>query len=48
VAGSSFQEGTDSTLVRIGRVEFRLRVDPAGRILGGAIPSQSLMVTRTP
>jgi hypothetical protein len=48
VDGSVVREGTDSTLVRIGRVEFRLRVDPAGRILGGAIPTQSLMVTRTP
>lgn len=38
----------DSTAVRLGAVEFRLQVDPAGRIMGGAIPSQSLVVSRSP
>lgn len=37
----------DSTLVRLGTVEFRLRVDPVGRILGGTVPSQGLVITRT-
>jgi hypothetical protein len=37
----------DSASVRIGSVEFRLRVDPAGRILGGAVPAQGLVITRT-
>ncbi|HWA57617.1 MAG TPA: hypothetical protein VG692_10205 [Gemmatimonadales bacterium] len=36
----------DSALVRIGTVEFRLHVDPAGRILGGSVPSQGLQITR--
>jgi hypothetical protein len=38
----------DSAAVRLGSVEFRLQIDPAGRIMGGAIPSQSLVVSRSP
>lgn len=38
--------GPDSTAVAIGTVEFRLRVDADGRILGGAIPSQGLLILR--
>jgi hypothetical protein len=37
----------DSSVVRIGSVEYRLHVDPAGRVLGGAVPAQGLLITRT-
>jgi hypothetical protein len=37
----------DSSAVRIGPVEFRLKVDPVGRILGGAVPSQGVWILRT-
>jgi hypothetical protein len=30
----------------IGSVEFRLRVDAAGRVLGGTIPAQQLVAER--
>jgi hypothetical protein len=30
----------------IGDVEFRLKVDPEGRVLGGAIPKQDVVVDR--
>jgi len=36
----------DSAAVRIGNIEFRVRVDAAGRILGGTVPSQGLVITR--
>jgi hypothetical protein len=39
--------GGDSLVVAIGNVEFRLRVDPAGRLLGGRIPAQDVEVERT-
>lgn len=38
--------GTDSLTVAIGSVEFHLKVDPAGRVLGGSIPSQEVVVER--
>jgi len=38
--------GPDSMSVTIGTVVFRLRVDASGRILGGAIPSQGLVILR--
>jgi hypothetical protein len=38
--------GADSISVAIGSVEFHLRVDPAGRLLGGTIPSQQLVAER--
>jgi hypothetical protein len=38
--------GPDSSAITIGNVEFRLRVDPDGRILGGAVPSQRLLILR--
>lgn len=46
VTGMVSRVGPDSALVRIGTVEFRLRVDGDGRILGGAVPSQGLRITR--
>jgi hypothetical protein len=39
--------GSDSVAVGIGTVEFRLLVDPEGRLLGGGIPAQNLIVERT-
>lgn len=38
--------GTDSLALDIGKVEYRLRVDRTGRVLGGAIPSQNVFVER--
>ena len=46
VTGMVSRVGTDSASVRIGTVEFRLSVDSDGRILGGAVPSQGLRITR--
>ncbi len=46
VTGMVSRIGTDSAAVRIGSVEFRLNVDGDGRILGGAVPSQGLRITR--
>jgi hypothetical protein len=36
----------DSLRVTIGFVEYHLRVDPEGRILGGAAPAQGITLTR--
>jgi hypothetical protein len=47
VTGTVRHLGADSSAVRIGTVEFRLRVDSTGRILGGAVPGQGLVITRT-
>ena len=38
--------GADSVALALGTVEFRLRVDSSGRVLGGAIPSQQLVAER--
>jgi hypothetical protein len=38
--------GSDSLALDIGKVEYRLRVDRTGRVLGGAIPSQNVFVER--
>lgn len=38
--------GTDSLNLDLGDVEFHLRVDAAGRVLGGRIPKQDLVVDR--
>jgi hypothetical protein len=38
--------GTDSLSMAIGSVEFHLRVDEAGRVLGGTIPAQQLVAER--
>jgi hypothetical protein len=38
--------GADSLLLAIGKVEYRLRVDQAGRVLGGRIPAQDVVVGR--
>jgi hypothetical protein len=38
--------GKDSVAIDIGNVDFRLKVDEKGRVLGGAIPSQNVLVER--
>jgi hypothetical protein len=38
--------GADSLTLAIGSVEFHLRVDAAGRVLGGTIPAQQLVAER--
>jgi hypothetical protein len=38
--------GTDSLTLAIGAVEYHLRVDGGGRLLGARIPSQNLVVER--
>jgi hypothetical protein len=40
--------GSDSVSMAIGTVEFRLRVDAAGHLLGGRIPAQNVVVDRLP
>jgi hypothetical protein len=47
VTGTVRHLGADSSVVRISTVEFRLQVDSAGRILGGVVPGQGLVITRT-
>ena len=38
--------GADSLALAIGSVEFHLRVDDAGRVLGGRIPAQEVVAER--
>ncbi len=38
--------GTDSLTLDIGSVQYHLRVDPAGRLLGGRIPAQEVVAER--
>ncbi|MEO8636310.1 MAG: hypothetical protein ABI587_13640 [Gemmatimonadales bacterium] len=46
VVGRVRRLGGDSAVVALGTVEFRLRVDGSGRILGGALPAQGLRIVR--
>ncbi len=46
VVGTIVRVGADSVALELGSVEFRLRVDSAGRLLGGAIPAQRLFFER--
>ena len=46
VDGKVASMGHDSLSVAIGTVEFHLRVAPDGRVLGGRIPAQNLVVER--
>ena len=46
VSGTLKSVGSDSLTLAIGEVEFRLRVDPQGRVLGGTIPTQDVIVER--
>lgn len=38
--------GADSVSLAIGKVEYHIRLDPAGRLLGARIPAQNLVVDR--
>jgi hypothetical protein len=46
LSGTLKPVGRDSLALAIGDVEFRLRVDPQGRVLGGTIPKQDVVVER--
>jgi hypothetical protein len=46
VSGKISPLGTDSLNLAIGDVSFHLAVDKAGRVLGGRIPSQEVVVDR--
>jgi hypothetical protein len=46
VDGKVASMGNDSLSVAIGTVEFHLRVAPDGRVLGGRIPAQNVVVDR--
>jgi hypothetical protein len=46
VSGTLKPVGSDSMALAIGDVEFRLRIDPEGRVLGGEIPRQNVVVDR--
>jgi hypothetical protein len=46
VTGKFSPLGADSLGLVIGDVQFHLRVDQAGRVLGAKIPSQNVVVTR--
>lgn len=46
VSGKISPLGADSLNLAIGEVEFHLRVDPEGRVLGGRIPDQDVEVVR--
>ena len=46
VSGTLSPVGPDSLSLAIGDVEFRLKVDPEGRVLGGGIPRQNVVVDR--
>jgi hypothetical protein len=46
LSGTLKPVGADSLALAIGDVEFRLKVDREGRVLGGAIPAQNVLVDR--
>lgn len=46
VSGKISPLGSDSLNLAIGDVVFHLRVDPEGRVLGGRIPAQDVVVDR--
>jgi hypothetical protein len=46
LAGKVSPLGADSLAVGIGSVEFHLKVDPSGRVLGGTIPKQGVVADR--
>jgi hypothetical protein len=47
LVGSLARLGADSTALRFAGVEFRLRTDAGGHILGGAVPAQGLLILRS-
>jgi hypothetical protein len=46
VVGTLSRVGADSVALDLGSVEFRMRVDATGRLLGGGIPAQGLSFER--
>jgi hypothetical protein len=46
LSGTITSLGNDSLNLAIGDVQFHLRVDPTGRVLGGSIPAQNVVVVR--
>jgi hypothetical protein len=48
VVATISRRGRDSTVVNVKGVELRLHTSPDGTLLGGAIPSQNAVITRTP
>ncbi len=46
ISGTVKRIDRDSVTLDLGRIQFRLRVDPRGTILGGSVPSQGLMIVR--
>jgi hypothetical protein len=46
VVGTVARLAADSVSLDLGQIEFRLQVDPHGRLLGGGIPAQRLTFTR--
>jgi hypothetical protein len=46
VVGTVSRVGRDSVTLDLGNVEFRMRVDAAGRLLGGGIPAQRVSFER--
>jgi hypothetical protein len=46
VEGRVTSLGGDSLSLAIGQVEFHLRIDPSGRVLGGSIPAQQVVAER--
>jgi hypothetical protein len=46
LSATLFPLGADSLRLDIGDIRFHLRVDPAGRVLGGRIPVQDVVVLR--
>ncbi len=46
VVGTVFRVGADSVALDLGNVEFRMRVDAGGRLLGGGIPAQRVSFER--
>jgi hypothetical protein len=44
--GTVSRFGADSVAIDLGRVTFRLQIDPQGRLLGGGIPAQQLSFRR--
>ena len=48
VAGTVASPDPSHALLTLGDVEFRLVLDPRGRILSGTVPAQGLTITRLP
>lgn len=40
--------GTDSAIIALGPIQVRARTDRSGALLGGTVPSQDIVIARTP